>query len=203
MQQGICELSLDALHAHPANANVMSRDVAAKLMRHIRRSGCYPPLIVRPRPAGEGPRPEFELLDGHQRLAVLRRLKHVTAHCVVWDVDDQEALLLLATLNRLHGDDDPRLRGELLRRLSAELGAGRLPAMLPDTQAQLARLTRLSAQPPAPSPPQELARMPMAVHFFLLPDQRRRLEAALRRIGGGREAALMRLVEAAAAGAVG
>lgn len=211
------DVPLDALREHPANPNVMSRDVMAKLARHIRRTGCYPPLIVRQRHAhaddtcASDARPvgqTYELLDGHQRLRVLRRLKHPTARCVVWDVNDQEALLLLATLNRLHGDDDPRKRGDLLRRLSDQLGSDRLPRVLPETQAQLSRLTALETNPPALRPPDDVTRMPVAVHFFLLPEERRRLERVLRAWSHSREAtreatreaALMALVDSVDAG---
>ena len=36
----------------------------------------------------------------------LRRLGRASARCEVWAVDDDEAMLLLATLNRLQGRDD-------------------------------------------------------------------------------------------------
>ena len=42
------------LQPHPLNANVMDEDLKTKLASNIRRSGRYPPLIVRPH--GDGVR---------------------------------------------------------------------------------------------------------------------------------------------------
>lgn len=195
MEHGLRELPLDALHAHPANPNAMSAGAMAKLSRHIEATGCYPPLIVRPR-TGDGDSGQYELLDGHQRAAVLRKLGHTTAWCVVWDVDDGQALMLLATLNRLRGDDDPRLRGQLLRDLAQRLGEQQLLAGLPESRPQLEGLLRLPIDPPRPCEPVDPQRMPTAVHFFLLQAQRHVLDQRLRELGGTREEALMRMVEA-------
>src|SRR5690348_11264890 len=91
-------LSLDLLAPHPLNANVLPEDLREKLAAHIRATGRYPHLIVRPHPKQEG---RFEVLDGHYRLLVLKELGHADARCDVWDANDREAKLLLATLNRL------------------------------------------------------------------------------------------------------
>jgi hypothetical protein len=103
--------------------------------------------------------------------------------------------MLLATLNRLRGDDDPRLRGQLLRDLAERLGEKQLLAGLPESRPQLEGLLRLPNDPPRPCEPTDLERMPTAVHFFLLPAQRRVLDQRLRELGGAREEALMRMVE--------
>ena len=62
--------------------------------------------------------PRFEVLDGHQRLSVLRRLGRDQALCYLWPCDDATALVLLATLNRLEGEDVPALRSALLAELA-------------------------------------------------------------------------------------
>ena len=90
---------LDDLVPHPLNSNVMSEDLREKLKAHIKRTRRYPFLVVRP--FGE----KYQVLDGHHRVAILRDLGHTEARCDVWDVDDREAKLLLATLNRLEGQD--------------------------------------------------------------------------------------------------
>jgi ParB-like chromosome segregation protein Spo0J len=105
-----------------------------KLAAHIQREDNYPPLIVRPHPQRPG---DYELLDGHQRAAVLQRLGVVDARCYVWPCDDATALMLLATLNRLEGQDDPRLRAELLRDLAAVLSADELALLLPEDPSAL------------------------------------------------------------------
>ena len=57
-------ISLNALDAHPDNANHMPAATLAKLITHIRDSGEYPPLIVRPHPKNAD---RFQILDGHHR----------------------------------------------------------------------------------------------------------------------------------------
>ncbi len=88
---------LDDLSPHPLNANVMPGDLRAKLKAHIHRTGRYPFVVVRPHPEEPG---RYQVLDGHHRVEILRELGHKEARCDVWQVDDREAKLLLATLNR-------------------------------------------------------------------------------------------------------
>jgi ParB-like chromosome segregation protein Spo0J len=116
------------LHPHPQNANVMSPKDKAALAANIRRSGRYPPLIVRPYPALAG---QYQLLDGHQRVAVLRDLGEQDAPCLVWPCDDATALLLLATLNRLRGADEPAKRAALVEELGALVSPADLARLLP------------------------------------------------------------------------
>src|SRR5213594_4096924 len=112
---------LDDLLPHPLNSNVMPPDLQAKLRAHIKRTGRYPFLVVRPHPEVPG---KYQVLDGHHRVAVLRDLGHTEARCDVWQVDDREAKLLLATLNRLQGQDAPARRAQLLHELLGETSAG-------------------------------------------------------------------------------
>lgn len=194
----IVEIDLTALEAHPLNSNVMSQEMVAKLAAHMRRTGRYPPVIVRPlssyNAASGGER--FQILDGHHRVAALRSIGAIQARCVVWEVDDEEALLLLATLNRLQGQDDPRKRAalilELRRRRGVELRG--LSVMLPERGEQLAALANLAERPRA-MPARIVDDLPVSVHFFLKREERHRLEAKLRAIGGAREFGLMKLVD--------
>src|SRR3972149_3835081 len=114
-----------------ANANVMDEERLEKLAENIRREGDYPPLVVRPHPEEEG---SYQILDGHQRLDILRRLGHQEATCYVWACDDRTALVLLATLNRPGGQDDPLKRAELLRELT-QLASPEELAPLPPASA--------------------------------------------------------------------
>lgn len=122
-------VALGRLHAHPANSNRMSEERLAKLERNVEREGRYPPLIVRPHPELPG---QYQLLDGHQRLEVLRRLGHEEALCFPWPCDDATALVLLATLNRLEGEDVPVRRAELLTELRGLLPLSELASLLPE-----------------------------------------------------------------------
>ena len=179
------------LHAHPANSNVMPEALLAKLAAHIERTGRYPSIITRARPPEAG---GYEILDGHHRVEALRRLGVDTARCDVWDVDDEGALVLLATLNRLQGRDDPKRRAALLGELSRTMDGRALAARLPEDVVKLRRTLELNERPAPPRLPRAVRDMPVAVHFFLLPGERDRLEERLAMIGGGREAALMGLV---------
>lgn len=171
-----CRIDLNRLVSHPKNSNVMSQKKLAKLVEHIRRSGRYPPLIVRPIGSEQ-----YQLLDGHHRVKALQELGHAQALCVVWDTDDAEALMLLGTLNRLQGQDDPAKRAELLAELAAisRQSLSQLSQAWPEETAQLDRLMRLHETPVTLAAPLNPAEMPQAVHFFLTGDQRRKLDQAL------------------------
>ena len=199
-------IPLDRIHPHPANSNVMPEALVKKLAHHIESSGRYPPLVVRPIAAENAPPQDsrvehsgdtthYQILDGHHRVLALKQIGRDSACCSVWEVDDDEALLLLATLNRLQGQDDPIKRSRLLNKLSGTLDVSRLSELLPERREQVCRLLELSKEPAAPKPPKPLNEMPAAVHFFLLPDQKRKLDAVLKSLGGTREQALLALLD--------
>ncbi len=131
---------IDDLRSHPRNSNVMSDDLRAKLTAHIKRTGRYPFVVVRPHPDNAG---QFEILDGHHRVEILRELGHTEARCDVWDVGDREAKLLLATLNRLEGQDVPIRRAQLIHELLGEMSLGDLGGLLPETDKQIEELESL------------------------------------------------------------
>ncbi|MEX0652665.1 MAG: ParB/RepB/Spo0J family partition protein [Phycisphaeraceae bacterium] len=187
------EIAVDQLRAHPHNSNVMPEPLLAKLAAHIERTDRYPPVIVRPVGQDEDGRP-YEIIDGHHRVQTLRRLGRAAVRCVVWAVDDDEALMLMATLNRLEGQDDPRKRAKLVAELTQHGGMKGLTARLPERAEQLKKLLELAKPAPGLRPPEAKRAMVEAVHFFLKADDRRALEQRLKAIGGDREAALMALV---------
>lgn len=174
---------LDDLLAHPLNSNVMSPDLQAKLKAHIKRSGRYPYLIVRPHPEEPG---KYQVLDGHHRVAVLRDLGHAEARCDVWEVNDREARLLLATLNRLQGQDQPLRRAELVHELLGEMNLADLAGLLPETDKQLEELHALLE-----FPAEEVAAflddqaeaaekvLPRVMNFVVTPEQEELIERAV------------------------
>lgn len=224
----LIQVPLDRLLPHPGNSNRMPPDRFAKLLSHLRRSGRYPPVIVRPAPQAGGLSPGFpapdaatdnathhdraippgresddsltryQILDGHHRVEALRQLGHASAWCLVWQADEREALILLTTLNRLQGEDDPRKRAALVAELRDVSGAAgeleQLADLLPETAQELDKLLRLHQPPPRPIAPPDPAALPVAVHFFLLPAERTELESRLRSLHPRRESALMSLV---------
>jgi ParB-like chromosome segregation protein Spo0J len=127
-------IRLEQLHAHPLNSNRMSQAQLSKLKTHIESTERYP-LIVRPHPDVDG---HFQVLDGHQRLRALGELHVTDAFCVVWQATDDEALVLLATLNRLRGSEQAAVRAELLAEITSRTNRLRLP--LPESRLRIAKL---------------------------------------------------------------
>jgi ParB-like chromosome segregation protein Spo0J len=134
-------IPVELLVAHPENSNFMNAKRLRKLRRHIEQTGRYEPLTVRPHPTEEG---KFQVINGHNRLRVLRALNYQIAHCVVWNLDDNQARLYLATLNRLSGNDIPERRAALLENLLVTFDVNELSILLPDDKKQLEELERLS-----------------------------------------------------------
>ena len=176
-------IPLEDLLPHPLNSNVMSDDLQDKLRAHIKRTGRYPFLVVRPHPDEPG---KFQVLDGHHRVAILRDLGHTEARCDVWEVDDREANLLLATLNRLQGQDQPLKRAQLIHELLGEMNAGDLSGLLPESDKQIEELHSL-LQFPAEDLAAQLdseAReaekvLPRVMTFVVTPDQEALIERAV------------------------
>ena len=180
---------IEDLVPHPLNSNVLAEDLREKLKTHIRRTGRYPFLVVRPHPDQPG---RFQVLDGHHRLSILRELGHSEARCDVWAVDDREARLLLATLNRLAGQDVPIRRAELVHELLADTSVDDLAGLLPETDKQLAELHSLLE-----FPADEIAaflgqqaeaaekNLPRALTFVVTPEQEQLIEAAIEAASDG------------------
>ena len=114
-EERLLRVGLGQLYAHPSNSNLMADERLDKLGRNIEREGRYPPLIVRPHPHDAA---AFEVLDGHQRLSVLRRLGRDQALCYLWPCDDAP--------RPLGHSQPPRRRGRSGTTLSAS-GRARLP----------------------------------------------------------------------------
>ena len=176
-------IPLDDLVPHPLNANVLPDDLREKLKAHIKRTGRYPFIVVRPHPTDTG---RFEILDGHHRVAVLRELGHRDARCDVWEVTDREAKVLLATLNRLEGQDLPMRRAQLLHELLGEMPMADLAGLLPETEKQLEELHALlefpaeeiAAQLEAEAAAAEKV-LPRVMSFVVTPEQEELIERAV------------------------
>ena len=180
---GLVRVPLFQLHPHPANPNLMDEQRLNTLARNIERDGRYPPLVARPHPERPG---EWQLLDGHQRAGVLRRLGHSDAVIVPWPCDDATALMLLATLNRLEGEDIPAKRAELLAELAALMPVDELASLLPEDSAAIdetlalldvdaeALMTELSAA--ADDGPADL---PRTLSFAVLPEDEATIKRAV------------------------
>ena len=180
---------LDDLRPHPLNSNVMPEDLKEKLRAHIRRTGRYPFLVVRPHPEESG---HYQVLDGHHRVEILRELGHTEIRCDIWSVDDREARLLLATLNRLQGQDLPIRRAQLLHELLGEMSLDDLAGLLPETDKQLEELHALLE-----FPAEEIAALleeqaeeaekvlPRVMSFVVTPEQEELIEQAVEMASDG------------------
>ena len=100
MTNSIHSIALDKLDFHPDNPNKQSKVNFAKLVCNIERTGRYEPFVVRPSPKKTGC---FQIINGHHRYHALAKLGYEAADAIVWDVDDEQTDILLATLNRLGG----------------------------------------------------------------------------------------------------
>jgi len=140
MSSDIKQIPLSKLVAHPDNANRMSELTFGKLVRNIKISGKYEPLVVRVHPKKKG---FYQIINGHHRVKALLQLGLQSADCVVWDVDDKQTAVLLATLNRLQGSDILDKKLELLKKLKAEFNQKELSKLLPYTKKQIEKLTNL------------------------------------------------------------
>ena len=173
MASSIQSIPLDKLVAHPDNPNQQSKVNFGKLVRNIERSGRYEPLVVRPCPASEGC---FQIINGYHRCHALAKLGYKTADCIVWDIDDEQTDILLATLNRLGGSDNLDKKLNLLKRLNRRMESGELAKLLPQTAKQIEQLTNLK-MPSTPVTDAKCFSNPMV--FFVNDAQQGTIENAL------------------------
>jgi len=174
MTNTVESIALEKLVCHPDNPNRMSGANFAKLVRNIGRTGRYEPLIVRPCRGRGG---FYQIINGHHRRRALAELGYETADAIVWDIDDEQTDILLATLNRLAGSDEPAKKLKLLNRLNDRFGSGELAKLLPLKAKQIERLTNLKM----PSKPAGVsaASFIKAMVFFVNDAQQETIENAL------------------------
>ncbi|MHC4325527.1 MAG: ParB/RepB/Spo0J family partition protein [Planctomycetota bacterium] len=164
-------IPIDRLIAHPGNPNRMSKRNFARLLRNIERTGRYEPLVVR----WQGDC--YQIINGHNRFRALRELGYKSVDAVVWDLDDNEADILLSTLNRLKGSDALKKKLTLLERINRDMETSEMAKLLPYTRSQIERLRNLKV----PSAPAKAGAESFAVPmvFFLNDDQQKIIAEAL------------------------
>lgn len=174
MENIIHKIELAQLDFHPDNPNRQSKANFAKLVRNIKRTGKYEPLVVRPSPENAG---RYQLINGEHRCRALAELGYKTADCVIWDVDDEQADLFLSTLNRLGGSDVLDRKIKLLKKLNKSMGTAALAKLIPQTAKQIERLTNLQR----PMLPQAVSTQRFAepLVFFVSAPQKEQIEKAL------------------------
>jgi hypothetical protein len=190
MTNQVQSIALERLIAHPDNPNRMSKTNFAKLVRNIERTGRYEPLVVRPCPqknchscTSRNPDDDriscFQIINGHHRCQALRELGYKTADAIVWDIDDQDADVLLATLNRLGGSDILEKKLALLKRLNQRMEVGKLAKLLPLRAGQIERLTELTISNCRTAIESRKSQILNPLVFFLNDKQQKIIENAL------------------------
>jgi len=124
------KILINKLETSSLNPNEMSPDHYNKLREHIKQAGKYPSLIV----MAIGKR--YVLLDGHNRLQILKELSHEEVWCEIWDVDKKRGKVILATINRLRGIDDTQKRAKLISELYSDFKEDKdlLLRLLPESE---------------------------------------------------------------------
>jgi ParB-like chromosome segregation protein Spo0J len=171
----ISSIVIENLVPHPDNPNRMSKKKFTKLVYNIERTGYYEPLVVRPYPDKTG---IFQIINGHYRWKALQQLGYKTIDAIVWDIDDKDTDILIATLNRLGGTDVLEKKLALMGRLDQREPPGDLAKLLPYTAKQILRLAHMSSG----SVPRIKPVKPVFAHpvvFFLSDAQKEIVEKAL------------------------
>lgn len=196
MANQIKSIAIDRFVSHPDNPNRMSKANFAKLVRNIKQTGRYEPLVVRPCPD----KPDyFQIINGHHRWQALMQLGYKQVDAVVWDIDDQHTDILLATLNRLAGSDVLERKIALLARLNGNMQSRELAKLLPMNAKQIERLTNLkdSLRRVSRIKHQELSFANPLV-FFVNDKQQKVIERALSFAGQAKELKTKAAINAAA-----
>lgn len=128
---------MQKLYPHQKNPNEISEGYYQKLKDNIASTGKYPALIVRPWKDG------FQIIDGHKRAIVLRDLGYEKIKCEVWNVNDKQTLILLATLNRLRGSDDTYKRACLINAILEEYEDESFFDLIPESNRAIDSLLKL------------------------------------------------------------
>ncbi|MBL7214116.1 MAG: ParB N-terminal domain-containing protein [Phycisphaerae bacterium] len=172
--QTVVSLSLRRLSPHPANPNRMSDAAFKKLVKHIERTGQYEPIVVRIHPHRKN---SYQILNGHHRMRALARLSYTHADCVVFAAADAEAMVYLATLNKLTGRDNVHKKSRLIEQLCKRYESKELSQMLPESKTAIEKLDCLAKQQPLPKPKsQKPFLLPMT--FFVTEPQHRLISEA-------------------------
>ncbi len=85
------ELEWHQLEMPYASLRAHSRERQRRLRLCVEEHGQQQPIVVVPERETSG---RYVVIDGHQRIAALRRLGHDTVEALVWEMEEAEALVL-------------------------------------------------------------------------------------------------------------
>jgi ParB family chromosome partitioning protein len=132
------DLPMQSLNEAPWNPNQMDHTASERLKESLSRYGLVQPLVVR-----RTGKSRYEVLNGNQRLRVMREanIRHIP--CVVVELDDSEAMLLAQALNGIRGEDDLAMKGALFKKILATIPQERILSLLPETAEGLQALSTI------------------------------------------------------------
>lgn len=128
-------IKIENIKTHELNPNAMSKADIKKLTSLIKEENNYPPLIVNKKEDGT-----LLLLDGHQRLKVLKDLGYTDIKCDIWNVDEKTELILLSTLNKLKGKSIKEKKDALFEELSRHMDKEKIIEIAPERKDYFADL---------------------------------------------------------------
>ena len=175
MKSQIESIPVENLVPHPDSPNRMSKKKFTKLVHNIERTGRYEPLVVRPCPKKTD---VFQIINGFHRWEALHQLGFKTVEVVIWNIDEKDTDIFLATLNRLGGSDVLEKKLALMDRLNQQKPSSLLAKLLPYSERQIQRLARMnSGRIPRIKPTKPMFANPVV--FFLSDAQQKIVEKAL------------------------
>ncbi|MCE5186240.1 MAG: ParB/RepB/Spo0J family partition protein [Planctomycetaceae bacterium] len=179
-RQEVLSIEVARLHPHPANPNRLGEARFNKLVRQIERTSQYEPIVVRRHPSRRG---AYQILNGHHRVRALRQLGYARADCVVFGADDEQALVYLATLNRLAGRDNPLRKAVLIEQICRNKGSRQLAKVLPESPGAIEKLAAFArGQLKAQARPAAAMLVPLT--FFVSPSEHEMLCQAFEKAAG-------------------
>lgn len=206
MSTGVMDLAL--IDPAPRNANVMDARTLALLTEALTESrkrgeDMRQPLLVRPKADGK----RYEVVDGHHRLEAARAAGYTQVTVVSVDMTDEEAARAAVTMNKLRGELDLGVVGEIFAGLADDGVDPALLAATGFTEEEVDALIRAATDPPDDELPPEMDPAPkraddelgktweLEVQFADRKD-RDRVRRVARKLGEGDPATgLLRLVE--------
>lgn len=135
------EMPIDQIKAAPWNPNEMDQSMRERLRSSIVRFGLVAPLVVRR--TGDD---RYETIGGAHRLSILEAMGRETVPVVIVLADNAEARLLSQALNHISGEENPGLRGEVLKEVLEKIPQRDVMALLPETAKSLSSLTSLGKE---------------------------------------------------------
>ena len=127
-------LNVIDIKTHELNPNQMGRQALNKLKELIIKEQNYPPLIVNKRDG------KYILVDGHQRLQVIKEIGFDQIKCDIWEVDYETELMLLATLNQLHGNSMGKKKELLYEELKKHTTLEMIKKLSPENKEFLSKV---------------------------------------------------------------